>query len=151
MTRLYISPWEVRTEASGWNTWPHNLVRDPDFTNTLSKTFTDWIYEHYEMTEPFVNTIQDDLKDDYYSHIPVEVYINLIIKRLDHGYYHSGSALINDILNMEANCHTYNQPDSQFCEVIPKITHQGLIQVYDNMVARIDNGYTLPKSVRQPP
>ena len=105
-------------------------MRDFRFSSLLSKSFTDWTYENYQLTEAFLESIQDDLRDDYYSHIPVEIYINLIVKRLDHSFYHSEAALINDIYHMEANCYAYNQPDSQFCLDIAKIV-QGLMGIYE--------------------
>jgi len=61
-----------------------------------------------ELAEPFKERVPTDIAEDYRCHISAEMYLNLILSRLENDYYRTQDQLFFDLDLISYNAIVYN-------------------------------------------
>lgn len=82
---------------------------------------------------PFKSRVTEKIAADYRCHIPVEMFLDLILERLQGRYYINQEQLFNDLDLINYNAVLYNGPDHELARVSKKIGEELRMELRRNM------------------
>jgi WD40 repeat protein len=113
----YIGPWEAVPALDTSGTYGRAVAKNPkpslseDVSTRILQEVRQLMETHSELYEPFAFEVDSSIFPEYYCTIPVPMYVDLIIRRLENGFYRQVSFWIyNFACTMVSMSHETNQP-----------------------------------------
>ena len=110
-----ISPWEAIPITDN-NEYETTMGLDQVIADSIESSIGDLMSKENDVYNPFEFEVDAEIFPDYYTIIQVPMYVDLIRRRLKHGYYRQVEALEFDFDLIYSNCVQYNSKDAAIVE-----------------------------------
>ena len=142
-TIFQISPWELKASSP---------IKRPSILGKYQSEILSKIKDNPDLySNPHYNIFWDRVDTkvyfDYYTVIPVMIYMDLIWKRLENNYYRSKNSLIWDIQQIETNWMLYNGETNSLSSIAGELCYKSISLVESVFIESI--GHSLPDIIEE--